>query len=372
MTDLGGENVGEADTAEERKGRASLFSFATSELSQDAFLCWLAAVSADKDPRLARAGKRFLAWLCAAGGHGEVDPAVVQLVGPPQRQVEHIDVLLQARFADGPATFLIEDKTGTSQHSGQLERYLHLAKERYPRVMPIYFKTGYHFGEDKAAARAGYAVIGLDAWVQFLNDLDADNDILEDYRSYVSERLRERTTALEAMWTPGGHAQLRKDFAQYEFLARLQERCPPVHDSAKTKVVRGTNRGGEPWTHLGFAWFASALPNGIGETLFHRIDRRGERVYLSTRQYAQVKGNTAAKQAKLARLARYREQFVEARNEAGSRLSFATATTDRRGANESEIGVLYFNDKDNTTQAVLDEFPRIHEAFVANIVLGSE
>jgi len=38
---------------------------------------------------------------------------------------------------------------------------------------------------------------------------------------------------------------------------------------------------------------------------------------------------------------------------------------DNQGANESEIGILFFDDAANTVQAVLEKFPLVHKAFVA-------
>lgn len=349
----------------------NLFSFATSELSQDAFLCWMAALSASDDRQLRHAGRGFLAWLWEMAGKGRVDPEHVKLVGLPERQVERVDVLLHAEVLGKPVTFLIEDKTGTTHHSGQLGRYRAAVERRLPDVVPIYFKTGYHFGEDTRAKDAGYTVIGLDSWMEFLGQLDADNDILDDYREFVSEQFRGRQASLEAMWAPNGFEHMGKDHVQYEFLRALHQRCPDLDPQRSSGLSRGTNMGGTPWTHLGFGWLESTLPGGIGEVFFHRVDRReGGRFYLSTRQYAKVKGNPQARRAKVARLGEHRQAFEAARAEARTSLVFGKPAGDNQGANESEIGVLFFNDSTNTTHAVLEEFPRVHEAFVSRLRLS--
>ncbi|MCL4750452.1 MAG: hypothetical protein KJ015_09840 [Myxococcales bacterium] len=351
--------------------RPNLFSFATSELSQDAFLCWLAALSTSDDRELSHAGRRFLAWLWESAGNSSVDPEHVKLVGLPERQVERIDVLLRAEVLGKPVTFLIEDKTHTSHHSGQLGRYRTAAEKRLPQVVPIYFKTGYHFGEDASARDAGYTVIGLDSWVEFLHRVELKNDILDDYRAHLSSLLRERTATLDALWTSGGFGHLRTDYAQYAFLSRLQQHCPNLDANSPSAISRGTNMGGTPWSHLGFAWLANTLSDGIGESFFHRVDKRrhgdGDRYYLSTRQYAEVKGSPEARKAKVSRLWQHRRAFDEAKKVPGTSLVFSKPSGDSRGANESEIGVLFFDDSTNTTRAVLEQFPRIHEAFITRL-----
>jgi hypothetical protein len=354
----------------------NLFSFGKSELSQDALLCWMAALALSGDPQLAAVGKHFLAWLWSSAGRGSVNPDQVSLVRRPETQVERVDVLLHAEVAGKPVTFLIEDKTGTSHHSGQLGRYRDAVEKRLPAVVPIYFKTGYHFGEDVRAASHGYAVIGLEAWVQFLGSLDVKNDILSDYREHVSWILQERQETQRTLWTSRGFEMLNKDYAQFELMGLVQHGCSALKPGGATVLRHGTNVGGAPWTQLAFGVLDEHLPGKIGEALFHRVDKRNvakgkSGYYLSTRQYALVKGNVEAKKAKVARLRQHREAFREAVKDAGSSLVFGEPAADHQGANESEIGVLFFDDSTNTTQAVRDLFPRVHEAFVKRLRAGS-
>ena len=356
-------------------GRVNLFSFATSELSQDAFLCWMAAVSRSDDEPLAEAGRRFLAWLWQCAGREPVDPGQFALQREPERQVERIDVLLHASVSGAPVTFLIEDKTDTTQHSGQLGRYRAAVERRLRDVVPIYFKTGYHFGEDEAATKSGYTVIDLKAWVAFLERLVVENDILADYRDHVRHLLDERTARLAALWTDRGFETFREDDAQCEFLRRLGRSCGSIASGDNPTIHRGRNVGGTPWTHLAFAWFEKTYDGSIAEALFHRIDQRkgpnGQPgFYLSTRQWANVSGNARAKQAKVLRLRNLRAAFDAAVRESNAGLVFSTPAGDNQGANESEIGILFFDGHANTTQAVVEAFPKIHRAFLEKLGLS--
>jgi hypothetical protein len=354
--------------------RPNLFDFATSELSQDAFLCWLAALADHSDAELQRLGQNFIAWLWTSATNVEVKPSSVRLQREPRPQWKKIDVTLDVVVAGEKARIIIEDKTDTTQHSDQLQRYLKLASEDGSRVVPIYFKTGYHFGSDTKAAAAGYAVIGLREWVSFLHEQAQRNDILDDYRMHMTEVLRRRDDALAAIKTPLGFEQLKEPFVQYEFIGALAGRCDQTIGGSA--VHRGTNMGGSPWTHYRFARYPAALPGRIDEVLFHRVDKRqndqGQKgcYYLSTRQYAPVKAKPESAKAKLQRLGDYRAAFNAAVKETATGLAFAVPAADHRGANESEVGILFFDDSNNTTSRVLELFPAVHRAFLAKIANG--
>jgi hypothetical protein len=236
--------------------------------------------------------------------------------------------------------------------------------------VPIYFKSGYHFGADAAAAGAGYTVIGLKEWVDFLNALSVRNDILSDYREYATAQLREREAALALVRTPEGFTQFEHAFVQYEFNGMLAEKCSKSIGGAV--INRGTNVGGSSWTHLRFVALPGALPGGQGEYLFHRIDKRkndqgDQAFYLSTRQYAVVKEQPEARQQKLERLREYRGLFDSIVRELNEGLCFSKPAADFAGANESEIGILFFDAEANTTMNVLDRFPTLHARFVERV-----
>src|ERR1700722_12384763 len=97
--------------------RPNLFDFATSELSQDAFLCWLIACAGhEENVELWDLGRAFIGWLWSASHHAPVGHEHVRLLSPPRRQVEHIDILFDAEVAGRRTRFVIEDKTDTSHH----------------------------------------------------------------------------------------------------------------------------------------------------------------------------------------------------------------------------------------------------------------
>src|SRR4051794_9918763 len=102
--------------------RPNLFDFATSELSQDAFICWLLSW-AHRDQRangeaLHQTGTALLGRLL--GLHGIAAPDEYRSLRV-EHQYQGLDILV---LVNDDAALLIEDKTHTSEHSSQLRRYL--------------------------------------------------------------------------------------------------------------------------------------------------------------------------------------------------------------------------------------------------------
>ncbi len=131
--------------------RPNLFHYATSELSQDAFICWLAAWADPKfnsaeNSALHQAGTDFIRSMLAK--KDGCDVAIIKAV-KVSRQVGKLDVLIEINKLDpdapGELAILIEDKTHTFDHSNQLNRYYDEVAKTYAidKMIPLYFKTGY-------------------------------------------------------------------------------------------------------------------------------------------------------------------------------------------------------------------------------------
>ena len=132
--------------------RPNLFKYATSELSQDAFICWLIEWAQDsnakRDSALHRTARQLLNRMFEKSGVDKPSTYDSVKIAP---QYKHIDVLV---IVNSEYALIIEDKTRTENHSGQLERYLTEIRERgikdacYERkfskdkIIAIYFKTG--------------------------------------------------------------------------------------------------------------------------------------------------------------------------------------------------------------------------------------
>lgn len=172
----------------------NLFRFATSELSQDAFICWTANWFNDqRNPALHKMAEEFISLLS-----GIKEISEVKVV----RQFQKIDVLL---IVNQTTAVIVEDKTFTSEHDDQINRYEEYLKDamtqngyleldgiRYviSNIVSVYLKTGALYPEDESNGNLtgikkilrkdmlaltekykGYSEIVYDYW-ENLDDLD--------------------------------------------------------------------------------------------------------------------------------------------------------------------------------------------------------
>lgn len=163
--------------------RNNLFYYATSELSQDAFICWLTsfALEGSKDPLLQKCAKQLIALFVPE--LASLDFSVTNV----ERQVGHIDVLLTVSSGEIIYKIIIEDKTFTSEHDNQLKRYLELVEQTYPGCIAkgVYYKTGFQCNLS-SVKEAGYAIISREQMLRFMTPYTTcvTNQIFLDYYEY--------------------------------------------------------------------------------------------------------------------------------------------------------------------------------------------
>lgn len=164
--------------------RPNLFEFATSELSQDAFICWLISWAspecASADPPLHKTAIALLNKVFELKG---VAPPVEYESVVVKKQCGNIDVLI---VVNGDIPIIIEDKTYTCEHSGQLARYFDGIGKRFDphKIIGIYLKTG-----DQSSYRhvkdANFVPLRRQHLIEVLAhgmSLGVRNDIFDDFR----------------------------------------------------------------------------------------------------------------------------------------------------------------------------------------------
>jgi hypothetical protein len=162
----------------------NLFNIATSELSQDAMLAWLLMWAdesyKDLDHELFHLGQNTVALLTG------ITPSDIHKV-QVQRQWNNIDIY--AEINDN--IFLaVEDKTETSIHDDQLNRYKEAINVEYGnkrnKLFFAYVKTG---NEPKATlkiiAQQGYKPVNRTELLEVLNQYKGNNPIVIDYKSHL-------------------------------------------------------------------------------------------------------------------------------------------------------------------------------------------
>ena len=164
----------------------NIFSFATSELSQDAMLSWLIQWSDPKyridDKHLYEVACSFVRLLI-----GQYDYAINKIrVG---RQWQNIDIWVEI---NDNAILIIEDKTNTSIHDSQLERYRDIVENEYRgkrnRLFFVYVKTGNEpLSTLKEIEGKGYRAISRIDIIDCLDKYCGNNYLLKNYVSHLKE-----------------------------------------------------------------------------------------------------------------------------------------------------------------------------------------
>lgn len=162
--------------------KPNLFRWATSELSQDAFLCWLFEWGKPDligEP-LNKLATKFIKELSDIN-ESDINELEVR------KQYENIDVVvvINKKYA-----ILIEDKVHSKNHSNQLQRYAEKLKEEFSEndISLIYLKTGDQSNYKKVESK-GYKTYKRSQFLKLLNEgkeSGVTNEIFNDFLKYLT------------------------------------------------------------------------------------------------------------------------------------------------------------------------------------------
>lgn len=165
----------------------NIFNYATSELTQDAFITWLLhwANPVFKDEKLHSLGTSFLQSLVAFQNIKIREITELKIT----QQFHKIDVFVTFRMDNCTYGIIIEDKVHSTDHSNQLKRYLTKISELKTChiLIPIYFKTGYQVNLSRIIENNYHHYTVKDLLdVITLEKVNAiNNDVLSQYHSYL-------------------------------------------------------------------------------------------------------------------------------------------------------------------------------------------
>lgn len=141
--------------------KTNLFYYATSELSQDAFICWLLShclkECAEENPLITKCALEVLRQIPGLENITYIDEI--------RKQYKHIDVLIII----GNIHVIVEDKTFTQQHENQINRYVNSLVES---------------GINKADIKTVYYKIEEQPWPENVNCEFTRRKLLSIYRKY--------------------------------------------------------------------------------------------------------------------------------------------------------------------------------------------
>ena len=157
----------------------NLFTFATSELSQDAFICWCLNWINYPNEILYPMAKDIFSNLLKEEKNLENEEIEIR------RQYKKIDVLVILK--NSKKAYIIEDKTNTFENN-QIIRYKEAIKNEIDTMKTVYFKTGFWFSDDDSVLAD--IKINREDFLGILNKYRGKNQILDDYCEYF-ERVTE-------------------------------------------------------------------------------------------------------------------------------------------------------------------------------------
>ena len=286
----------------------NLFSFATSELSQDAFICWCLNWINYPNEELYPMAKDIFSNLLE---EKDLENEEVEI----KRQYKKIDVLVILK--NSKIAYIIEDKTYTFEHK-QIQRYKEEI-EKDPKIKEntiktVYFKTGFWFSYDDLVS----ADIKIDRedFLKIIKKYKGKNQILDDYCEYferVTEDEEEEKNYLisEEEIKEKSYWELnisKSSISQYQFM----------RDIFKDAYIESDRSvGGRPYTQ--FNILRRVFPNKDNEylsedkrnyTIFWRIDTINIGPYISINFYTHHdKNNDPKPQSRIHEYNRLKEKI---------------------------------------------------------------
>lgn len=316
----------------------NIFSFATGELSQDAFICWCLNWINEPDNltthRYCQLGLDLLAKLIDNLSERNqllnIDVNSIDKIILVQ-QVLNIDVL--AVIPQHKLAIIIEDKTSTSEHGNQISFYTDSLRSVFNSKKPwnaysklekafkrselnidcanlsdyhihtVYFKTGYYFDYDWQVAHSESVhnyLTGPMFWDILKNYTDCESDILKSYCEHLKQQLNwyQSVSKIHGRYDDSEQYIKWERITQHGFLQVLFDNESldgswlwKDMSTYTNQYSTGTNQGGSPWTNRRFwtriesddIW--ATPPRKFNPWLFWRVDHDSKGAYLSLRYY---------------------------------------------------------------------------------------
>lgn len=375
--------------------RPNIFKFATKELSQDAFICWLLSWAMKKfdgkNSELSQCARKLvLSFLHKFECYHQIILDDVEDISNIWQQYQKIDVYLQVNIKRvGKVSFILEDKVHTSHHSDQLQRYQNIVEKDdiiESDILGIYFKTGFIYDEDKNLLES-FRLFDRKDLLRVLETCKSDNFIFCDYLSYLREMDSKFESDIQMARDPdleNCSRALSEPHAQWALMEVICRRSPTSFlkaDYGNEICVGDLKRGtsfGSPWTQY---WFSQIALQSDEEkdvdSLFYRLDfqvpPKGTDAVpcLLVRNYnkspsEQASGRPIALQQahRLKRVGLYQRLFSKTLQALDNfALTHGEFMVDRKGDYESTIGGFYFDNETNRPEALIEHIPLFHEEF---------
>ncbi|ENW31861.1 PD-(D/E)XK nuclease family protein [Acinetobacter lwoffii] len=162
----------------------NIFRYATKELSQDAFICWLLSHADPKYINVDEELKKCALSLIEAFFELEDKEMPEKFENfSLSKQYKNIDILLKIN----EFSIIIEDKTRTKAHGDQLIRYKNIIASEVgeENILAIFFKT-HDQSNYKKEINDGFKIFSRDKLIAVLDKFeDVSSEIFNDFKDYI-------------------------------------------------------------------------------------------------------------------------------------------------------------------------------------------
>lgn len=291
----------------------NLFNFATSELSQDAFICWCANAFNSNKPELKSMSIDFIHMLTER--NDEINSVDVVRQFSKNVQVDEktlklkIDVLL---IINGEIAIIIEDKTYSSLHDSQISRYrmglealikddgllLPIEKKRFSyedvsfnikEIICVFLKTGEYYPEDEENEELKDVIcIHREEMLKLLKPYINYSEIVFQYYESILELDRWYKDIEDCYYGEKFSEALSHAYGQLVCAKDLFHGNMVGADSYKKILIETGSSFGQPFTWVWISgttdWF------WLGYRIDKKTDKKGkERYCISFKQYFDYK-----------------------------------------------------------------------------------
>jgi len=349
-----------------KKISQNIFDYATSELSQDAFISLLVAWFDSEEEELRNISRNFISSLYFEhfNTKDECDKKE-KLVFSKMNSIEiiqqhyKIDVYFELMYDGEKIPFIIEDKTWTEPHSNQLSRYVQkiVSSSKVPeeKIVKIFFKTGHITEKDEDETKIlKYTIINTKWIYDFLHQYEIDNIIFNNYKEYLNEKFYEvlyKNNKKKELkdWT---FQDVNNGFVQYAIIKEIKNN---VNNTTHIRCINFT-RNGNLWD----TWWSFYNDEF---SLFVKIKRIGTSYRIRLIKYSQSKVASVDKQSNLEDFSLYIDDYLKLNNHT----SIQKTRKPRYKAREIELAFLEL-DNNITLENSVKEFSHFMEFFIEKIM----
>ena len=256
-----------------KKMSQNIFQYATSELSQDAFISLIIAWFDSENKDLKKISEDFINAL-----YNEYfgSDRVLEIAGIEIKQQHYkIDVYFEVTCKNGEKIpFIIEDKIWTEPHSNQLARYVTKVAERLgmvkneEKIVKIFYKTGHVTEKDiydtgnktfknkvlentyRESVPYQYKIMDTKWMWKFMSSHKVDHYIFNDYFEFLEEdfyrKMYDEDTGKKKGLQDWEYDDLKEGFVQYAVIEQIKSNLLKQGVANDKNRIRYT-RNGKMW-----------------------------------------------------------------------------------------------------------------------------